>query len=273
MRASTTVERPEAAEIALARAVLYRLLACAFREPDPGWEPEWEAARRGVSAALETLEASGERLPRLCDGFDALSGPRKAEELLVEHARVFGHTPRAGATPYETEWSECAGELRQVHLLSDLAGFYRAFGLEREAASGERHDHLAVELAFLNFLCAKEAYALLHGAEEGAELVRAAQASFLREHLCRWATAFGRRLARSGIDGFYARAQELLEAWLERELRRFELEPSALPEELPPTGTSLEDCCTSCTLAPSCGEGGGAARPAWRAAREDGGAP
>lgn len=248
-------------EAALARATLYRLAAQAFRHPGEGWHEEWSEIARGISAALEVLaqedraRSSAERCvpPALFDAFDlvwAASGD--LERIRRDHARIVGHSPRAGTTPYETEWTGSAGEILQYHLLADLGGFYRAFGLDLSHSCDERHDHLSIELCFLGFLCVREATAEERGDTEIVALVRDAQRRFLDEHVLRWARSFSARTKKEDPDGFYGRAAVLLERFLEAERGRFGLAGVEGFRELSPSSLALEDCCVGCEHSKGC---------------------
>lgn len=99
-----------------------------------------------------------------------------------EYLRLF---VRGEAPPYEASPGALGGP--NVQVLADVAGFYRAFGME---ARGERPDHLAAELEFLALLCVKEAHALLAGQPDRAQVCAEARANFLRDHLASWLPAF-----------------------------------------------------------------------------------
>jgi TorA maturation chaperone TorD len=245
-------EAPGKDEICFARAVLYRLCAQSFRHPDEAWLAEWKAIARGVASAIEVLAADGGS-PELCSAFDLLyAATVDPAKIRAEHGRLFGHTPRAGVTPYETEWTGSPGELRQYHALSDISAFYQAHGLELARACGERHDHLAVELGFQSFLCVKEAYGLERGPEELTESSRQAQKAFLAEHVASWIPSFCVRLERAGRDGFYGRAARFLRTFIESEDVRLGVAPAELDVSLPDSSVSLEECCAGCDLARTC---------------------
>ncbi|NOT32317.1 MAG: hypothetical protein HOP15_17865 [Planctomycetes bacterium] len=248
-------------EVALARATLYRLLAQAFRYPGAGWHEEWNEIARGISAALEVLaqedraRPSTERCvpPALFDAFDLVwAASRDPQRIRHDHARIVGHSPRAGTTPYETEWTGAAGEILQYHLLADLGGFYRAFGLDLAQTCDERHDHLSIELCFLGFLCVREAAAEERGVSEVVALVRDAQRRFLDEHVLRWARSFSARTKSEDPEGFYGRAAVLLERLLEAERARYGLAGEEGFRELGASSLAPEDCCVSCEHSKSC---------------------
>jgi DMSO reductase family type II enzyme chaperone len=246
---SPTVER---GEVALARATLCRLYAQAFREPGSSWKSEWDEIAAGVPTALDVL-ASDDSARAAAEREDLgplWAGANDLERLRGAHTRLIGHCPRAGATPYETEWTGSAGEILQYHLLADLCGFYEAFGLALAPECDERADHLALELCFLGFLCVKEAHAEEQSAE--LDLVRAAQCSFLEQHLLAWAPAFCARVEREDEAGFHGRAARHLASFLERERERFGLAAPSGLRELSESQLALEDCCVGCDLARDC---------------------
>jgi hypothetical protein len=257
-----TAKSPLAAgESALARGTLYRLLAQAFRHPGQGWQAEWDEIARGVNTALEVLatEAEGRAgVPEsisaaLCEAFDlAWAASRDLAGIRCDHARVVGHSPRAGTTPYETEWTGAAGEILQYHLLADLGGFYRAFGLELARSCDERVDHLSIELCFLGFLCVKEADAEERGTAELAAFMRETQRAFLQQHLLRWARSFSARTQRADPSGFYGRAAVLLERFLEAESQLLGLPEEEGARELSSSSLALEDCCVGCEHSRGC---------------------
>jgi TorA maturation chaperone TorD len=104
--------------------------------------------------------------------------------------------------PNETEYGEDSLFL-PIQEMGDLGGFLHAFGLMLSPAAHERVDHVSSECEFLLFLARKEAYALECGAVDLQQEVRRATRLFLRDHLGRWAPAFGARLVSEDPEGFY----------------------------------------------------------------------
>jgi TorA maturation chaperone TorD len=234
----------------LARAALYRLLAAAFRHPQHLAEGEFDGAALEEACAALAEDGGRARTAVLCAR--VREGLADLQALAREHTRVLGLTPRGAATPYETEWLGQPGELLQFHQLSDVAAFYKAFGLGLSKACDERADHLSVELAFMQFLCLKQAWAQEQGQASLAQTSRAAQRQFLEEHLSRWTGAFARRTAQLAGEGFFTDAGALLESWMEEECARSGVElgdPSLIPGE---NSTTLEDCCVGCQSSAAC---------------------
>jgi TorA maturation chaperone TorD len=113
-------------------------------------------------------------------------------------------------------------------LLADVAGFYRAFGLETAEGQPEVEDHVCAELEFMSALSLKEAWALAEQAAEGLEVTVTAQRAFLTDHLGRWTPAFAERLAAAAAGDFYAAAAAALRAWVAADCARLAVTPAAL---------------------------------------------
>jgi len=105
------------------------------------------------------------------------------EELRRSFMRVFD--PRHAPFPLEAENRPEYAQQRTA-LLSDVMGFYRAFGV---APDRQRPDHLCCELEFLHVLSLKEARARQAGKSEQAEVCADARRKFLAEHLQPWIPA------------------------------------------------------------------------------------
>ncbi len=110
------------------------------------------------------------------------------------HQRVFGLVVSRECPPYETEYSHWKDPTYRATQLADVAGFYRAFGLEPDRGFPERHDHIALELEFVAYLLQKSVHA--GSAMQQREIVEQAAKSFLAEHLVWWAPTFARCLER-----------------------------------------------------------------------------
>jgi TorA maturation chaperone TorD len=221
-----------AIDCALGRAALYAALAEGFLPPTAGLLERFAtpAAIATLRAAAATLQYGGHLLGAAAspgaaaydaapdaqedadlreavDGLVAV-GPATGD-LAAAHRRLFGHTARGEAPPYETEYG-AAAPVQQPYELADVTGFLRAFGLGVDPARHERVDHVSCECEFLVFLALKEIWA--HDRGENATLVETRRATklFLRDHLARFAPAFGRRLADMDPAGFYGNLGRLL---------------------------------------------------------------
>jgi TorA maturation chaperone TorD len=192
-------------DIALCRSALYEVLALGFLPPTPAllsrlFTPEAATALEQAAAVLDAAWQTD-----LSQYVHRLRPSRGEEPLPVLEAAfrgLFGHTARGPVPPYETEYGEDSLFL-PIQEMSDLGGFLRAFGLRLSPAAHERVDHISSECEFLLFLARKEAYALECGELDLQQEVLRATRLFLRDHLGRWAPAFGARLVRAEPEGFY----------------------------------------------------------------------
>lgn len=233
-------------DVALGRSDIYLWLSRAFRYPDT------ERVARLEQPVLASFEATCDLLAqRARDALRPVLATLRAPSpdldpahLQSEHRRVFGHIESSSCPPYETRYGS-RHLFQQTQQLSDIAGFYRAFGLDLSDDAKERPDHLAVELEFLHFLCVKEAYALEHHTPEKVELTRDAEVKFLQDHLLLWVPSFTRRLQTAAGSGFYKALGELMAAFLSAEAARLGCHPVD-EAALQPIAFLPEGCSFSC---------------------------
>jgi DMSO reductase family type II enzyme chaperone len=244
----SAIRNPQSDEVdlALCRSILYETLALGFRPPTDETiaqlaSTEGANARASAAAVLDAAWNTG-----LADLIRRTSAPQPLCSLAALESpfrRLFGHTARTVVPPYETEYGEDS-LFQPPQEMSDLGGFYQAFGLSLRPSEHERIDHIACECEFLLFLARKEAYALLQDDAPMLEETRRATRLFLRDHLGRWAPAFGRKLAREDRGGFYGALGELLVAYVTHECARVGVPAGA--ELLRLRSTSLEDAPMAC---------------------------
>jgi TorA maturation chaperone TorD len=233
--------------VLLARGCLYRFLAVALSDPytsDVGLvlEPNNQQLVRSAADLLRE-EANESPVPL---GFGELPLPQfdlapfqaelrlSLEELRAEHDRVFGLVLSRECPPYETEYYSSAEPFFRAQQLADIAGFYRAFGLETAQAARERPDHLALELEFMAFLLRKEQLALASAganaaATEQAGVCTDAQQSFFSDHLAWWVPSFAMGLRRKAERGFYLAVGQVLAAFMPIERARLGVAAPYLP--------------------------------------------
>ena len=242
----------EAITLLQARHQAYSFLALAFLYPDSARFAALRQQYNLLALNPEMLaDAPGEKvLSELQPAMAALT----AAAFESAYTRCFGHAVSKDCPPYEAEYGQ-AHIFQKAHTLADVAGFYRAFGLDLAADSHERADHISVELEFMHFLCLKEAYALDHGhTEQQLALCREAQHKFLQHHLCRWAFGFARRLRGKAGRTVYRELGQLLASFLAAELQALGLKPAdvAGPDLIEegaralPEGETVRPGCETC---------------------------
>lgn len=200
---------------------MWEALALGFSPPTDETVARLASAEgvQGLAGAAALLDADGGTA--LASRVLRLRATRNGQlgDLEDFFRRLFGHTARGTVPPYETEYGEDSLFL-PAQEMSDLAAFYRAFGLTLNAAAHERLDHIACQCEFMLVLARKEAYALERDDAAMLEATRGAVRLFLRDHLGRWAPAFGRKLAREDGNGFYGALGDLCHAVVVAECAR-----------------------------------------------------
>ena len=92
--------------------------------------------------------------------------------------------------------------------MGDICGFYRAFGWTTVADSGERPDHLLVELEFCAMLLVMVARA---ESQEQRKTTELALAEFTRHHMNDWLGLFTLQLQQTTAYGVLIEAAKLLD--------------------------------------------------------------
>lgn len=234
----------DVAAIDLARECLYRFLSVCVDGPYiETWyqlenEENLRLAREAAAVIREEAEAAapvelspGERPPQELDLDPLVEAMRRPlDELRAEFDRAFGLVVAKECPPYETEYHLSSETFFRSQELADIAGFYRAFGLEPGGFRPERPDHLALELEYMAFLLMKQRLAAAEpGRAERAEVCRLAQRQFLRDHLAWWVPAFSRGLERKAENGYLAALARVLAAFIPVERQHLGVETSKRP--------------------------------------------
>lgn len=215
---------------AQSRAVLYRMMALPFREPYPEkiLSEQWQM----VLEELPGIESESIPIP-----------PNPEKNLELEMREVFGHNLSPDCPPYETQYGKL-DVFRSTQILADLAGFYRAFGLDM-ADHNRRPDHIATELEFVSLLCLKESMALENNDQEHADLCRAAERRFLATHLGRWVGSFVEAISRKAPGSYYTGLSQTLHALVSWDQKKLGVNPDS-SEFYPIRMEEPEEDCSSC---------------------------
>jgi len=231
----------------LARECLYRFLATAVSDP---YLDQWRLVRDSASqrlfsdaAALVRTESAsnpaslgfGELGSEHMDA-DAIINELQSPmgELCAQHDRVFGLVQPRECPPYETEYHPNSEAFFRAQQLADIAGFYRAFGIQPGSSPPERPDHLSLELEFMSFLLLKKRTIHESGKPQSDErekiaICESAQRAFFTDHLAWWVPAFARGLRRKAGDGLYAALGRFLGALMPAERARWDIPAPRLP--------------------------------------------
>lgn len=137
-------------------------------------------------------------------------------DLQAEHRRVFSNVITLDCPPYETLFGN-DHVFAQSHVMGDISGFYKAFGVELSKDIHERLDHLSVEFEFMHFLAYKESYSRCHDGLEKTQIVIDAQKKFVKNHIGRWVPLFCRMLTKKADSGLFKLVADMTTDWMEFE--------------------------------------------------------
>jgi DMSO reductase family type II enzyme chaperone len=198
----------------LARSQMYNLLSITLSYPNGLDYPKLVSEMFENSKHLPgyDLNARLSSLKKTLEKYEERSIHRAESEYLD----LFESEHNSKCLPYELDYLK--GPLfMKTEELADIAGFYRAFGLEVSDNNRVRVDHISAELEFMYFLALKEAHALKDGKAEEREICREAQRKFLTDHLCRWTEAFHNQVKRNGTSPFYDKLTLILNRFVTRD--------------------------------------------------------
>ena len=224
---------------ALFRSAMYEFLMLAFAYPT-------EQVRERLDVLVEDLEEfppahdSGylEEARAVAAGLAALP----PSSLAPVHNHLFEQS--AVCSPFETEYE--ADPFAKGRQLADIAGFYRAFGMQVSADRPTMTDFLGTELEFMSLLSRKEAYAAVLGWKRRRRVAVEAERSFLRDHLGRWErvicgeiTTHAAADAGTGESAYGALAR-LTTRFVSEDVRRFGVHPLRLKHRMLSSGEPME---------------------------------
>ncbi|MBI2384821.1 MAG: molecular chaperone TorD family protein [Elusimicrobia bacterium] len=194
--ATDTVEKVPAPP----RAIALRLVSAGFGYPDAAWRPRFDALFQAARAS-HAVNTSG--LIKLEKALNAAT----PSELEGQHFRLFGPAPLC---PLELSFHATKDPTGQAKTLADLAGFYKAFGVESE----ERADGLPTVLEFLAYLEIKRVHAELNGWSAKRDIAAEASEKMRGELVFRSVGVITRKLTAAGAPEFYLQLAALCRSLL-----------------------------------------------------------
>jgi putative dimethyl sulfoxide reductase chaperone len=228
-----TLKDSPAVERALGRSKLYLLISWSMLYPEDDefldylqsgeFIEDGRSAIDSMSRALDgiggerakvKLTAISKHMEQIARWVAAECANWQLSDLQSEHRRVFSNVITLDCPPYETLFGN-DHVFGQAHVMGDIAGFYKAFGVELSKDVHERMDHLSVELEFMHFLAYKESYARCHDGADKTQIVVDAQKKFVKDHIGRWVPLFARMLAKKADSGFFRFMADLALDWME----------------------------------------------------------
>jgi len=206
-----------------ARADLYHFLAAAYLGP---LAPEAVGFITSKGVLQELYGVLGARAATALKALAAASrSAREPGELRQEYMDLFAVPAGRYVTPFEDVYRGATVERKLGPLMGERAiavrRRYREAGAAVDSDCRELPTHVGVELAFMSFLCAREAGAQ-SGTGDPADRVhpsfyRGLQLRFLREHLSAWFPQLSRAIQDKASSELYRGLAQLTEVVLERD--------------------------------------------------------
>lgn len=182
------------------RAIALRLVSTGFGYPDSAWRARFTALLRAARDSRAVPAAGLNKLEK------ALSASTPSE-LEGQHFRLFGPAP---VCPLELAFHLTKDPNGQAKKIADLAGFYKAFGVE----SAQRADGLPAVLEFLAYLEIKGVHAELNGWSEKRDIAAEASAKMRSEVVSKAVSVIARKLHAVGAPEFYLQLAALCRSLL-----------------------------------------------------------
>jgi TorA maturation chaperone TorD len=245
---TVAIKDSPAVERALNRSKMYLLFSWSLLYPEDEefldylqcgeFVEDGRAALEGMRTALDGLggERAKQKIAALQKQFDQIERLVSAEcvnwqltDLQSEHRRVFTNVITLDCPPYETLFGN-DHVFAQSHVMGDIAGFYKAFGVELSKDIHERLDHLSVEFEFMHFLTYKESYSRCHDGIEKTDIVVEAQKKFVKNHIGRWVPLFCRMLAKKADSGLFKLIADSMSDWMDFEVAFLGVTPQPYSE-------------------------------------------
>jgi len=233
---AVAIKDSPAVERALNRSKIYLLFSWSLLYPEDEefldylqcgeFVEDGRAALDGLRLALDGIggDRASQKIALLKKQFDQIEKLVSAEcvnwqigDLQTEHRWVFTNVITLDCPPYETLFGN-DHVFAQSHVMGDIAGFYKAFGVELSKDVHERLDHLSVELEFMHFLTYKESYSRCHDGIDKTEIVVDAQKKFIKNHIGRWVPLFCRMLAKKSDTGLFKLIADCMSEWMDFEV-------------------------------------------------------
>ncbi len=233
---AVAIKDSPAVERALNRSKIYLLFSWSLLYPEDEefldylqcgeFVEDGRTALDGLRTALDGIggDRANQKIALMKKQFDQIEKLISAEcvnwqigDLQTEHRRVFTNVITLDCPPYETLFGN-DHVFAQSHVMGDIAGFYKAFGVELSKDVHERLDHLSVELEFMHFLTYKESYSRCHDGIDKTEIVVDAQKKFIKNHIGRWVPLFCRMLSKKADTGLFKLIADCMSEWMDFEV-------------------------------------------------------
>lgn len=215
----------------LARGRIYDILSNGFSYP---WNRKFFRPKSLLELFDVVLLDEGDwaKIKAMVGSFGKYLPKMALKQVQAVYVSVFGHAVSQECPPYEMQYGTEGGIQSQTDVLIQLGGFYETFGFEFPKNRGrERVDHISVELAFMSYLCFREAYGITNGHDEKKiAVVRSTAKKFIRNHIGRWTPLFCIFTSRKAERGLYKDLVDILSLMVHNECALLDVKPIKVEE-------------------------------------------
>jgi putative dimethyl sulfoxide reductase chaperone len=212
------------------RATVYKLLSECYRSPDE----TYTGVVSQLQEVLNEFDPGGVNIPDLAE----MAGKVSADELKVEHARLFLGPFKLLAPPYGSMYLD-SSDLLMTDSARDALRWYESEGMD--LALHDMPDHIRVELEFMYYLVFLELKsAELSGSygnrnsnsasgekktpvevseDRTKRKLRQKQRDFLLNHLGRWIRGFEQKVLENSRSDYFIRLASLTADFVARDLK------------------------------------------------------
>jgi TorA maturation chaperone TorD len=209
----------------VARALFYRFLALMYNEPGD-FQLSMLADVEEFQQLKEAAEALDREATEICIGpaLDQLQGvvhenTWNLRDLRVEYNRLFVGPTKPLCHPYESVYDLDREEADKGTVMGPSASFFEnalaVESLEVDLGRAELYDHVAIELEFMFFLLKKA----IEGEGDTKTEYIAKSKSVFKEHLEKWLSTFGERVAEKSSHPLYQNLGILLAKFMQAEAK------------------------------------------------------
>jgi putative dimethyl sulfoxide reductase chaperone len=204
---------------AMTRGNMYRFLSAVFLNPPS----ENFLERIGDRDLIQELSRLfGQKAAALKEFAAAAHSDEDITSLTQEYMDLFAVPTGRYVLPFEDVYrgTTVDGKQERGPLLGKRAiavtRIYREGGAEMERTCKELPTHIGVEIAFMSFLCEREALAILdrEGENVDSDKYRQLQVRFLEEHLNQWFPQLSQSIQKNAKSRFYPGLALIAEAFL-----------------------------------------------------------
>ncbi len=194
------------------KALIAKFLSAAFMYPSKDTVGELKGGLDDLLLCLKLLSVQLS-MDTLKNEIENLQSEECLLSLCAEYNTLFATDLKAPnwETAYELDKTG-----RKAYELSDIQGFYEAFGIQ---VKGVEPDSIVAQLEFVSLLHLKIDYAKENNLSEMEEICSKALTEFVKDHIGRWYKLFVELVTENTKENYYKELANLLKSFLDLETK------------------------------------------------------